>query len=174
VDGRATADVKVLAADGTELLSQTLTVKPADGAFAVRVPERGAVTPGEYAVQVQLRPDANDSVVLTDTARVVMTVPRGSSSARPGVAPRALDRPAPSADGRFAPRAANGFASSSRPPCRAPPRLDCWIAPDSRCRYRCRSARGRTIPGSSAGLSPTRCCRRSRPVSTRSRSRWER
>jgi VWFA-related protein len=72
----ATADVTVLAADGTELLSQTLTVKPSDGAFALRVPERGAVQPGEYAVQVQLRPDANENVVLADTARVVMTAPR--------------------------------------------------------------------------------------------------
>jgi VWFA-related protein len=72
----ATADVMVLAADGTELLSQTVPVKPADGAFSVRVPASGAVQPGEYAVQVQLRPDANDGVVLTDTARVVMAAPQ--------------------------------------------------------------------------------------------------
>jgi VWFA-related protein len=81
----ATADVTVLAADGTELLSQTLTVKPSEGAFAVRVPERGAVQPGEYAVQVQLRPDANESVVLADTARVVMSAPRGDELGTPVV-----------------------------------------------------------------------------------------
>jgi hypothetical protein len=81
----ATADVVVLAADGSELLSQTLTVKPTDGAFAVRVPERGAVQPGEYAVQVQLRPDANDGVVLTDTARVVMNSTRGDDLGTPVV-----------------------------------------------------------------------------------------
>jgi VWFA-related protein len=100
----ATADVKVLAADGTELLSQTLTVKPADGAFAVRVPERGAVTPGEYAVQVQLRPDANDSVVLTDTARVVMTAPRGEALGTPVVwrrGPSTGPRHLQTADTRF-------------------------------------------------------------------------
>jgi VWFA-related protein len=100
----ATADVKVLAADGTELLSQTLTVKPADGAFAVRVPERGAVTPGEYAVQVQLRPDANDSVVLTDTARVVMTAPRGEQLGTPVVwrrGPSTGPRHLQTADSRF-------------------------------------------------------------------------
>lgn len=68
----AKADVVVLGADGTELVSQTLNVKPSEGAFALRVPERGAVQPGEYAVQVQLRPDANDSLVLTDTARVAV------------------------------------------------------------------------------------------------------
>ena len=100
----ATADVTVLAADGTQLLSQTLTVKPADGAFAVRVPERGAVTPGEYAVQVQLRPDANDSVVLTDTARVVMTAPRGDALGTPVVwrrGPSTGPRHLQTADARF-------------------------------------------------------------------------
>jgi len=100
----ATADVMVLAADGTELLSQTLTVKPADGSFAVRVPERGAVTPGEYAVQVQLRPDANDSVVLTDTARVVMTAPRGEELGTPVVwrrGPSTGPRHLQTADTRF-------------------------------------------------------------------------
>jgi len=100
----ATADVMVLAADGTQLLSQTLTVKPADGSFAVRVPERGAVTPGEYAVQVQLRPDANDSVVLTDTARVVMTAPRGEELGTPVVwrrGPSTGPRHLQTADTRF-------------------------------------------------------------------------
>lgn len=100
----ATADVVVLAADGTELLSQTLTVKPADGAFAVRVPERGAVKPGEYAVQVQLRPDANDSVVLADTARVVMSAPRGDELGTPVVwrrGPSTGPRHLQTADARF-------------------------------------------------------------------------
>ncbi|HZI80541.1 MAG TPA: VWA domain-containing protein [Vicinamibacterales bacterium] len=100
----ATADVVVLAADGTELLSQTLTVKPSDGSFAVRVPERGAVQPGEYAVQVQLRPDANDSVVLTDTARVVMPAPRGDDLGTPVVwrrGPSTGPRHVQTADARF-------------------------------------------------------------------------
>jgi VWFA-related protein len=100
----ATADVMVLAADGTELLSQTLTVKPTDGAFAVRVPDRGAVQPGEYAVQVQLRPDANDSVVLTDTARVVMSAPRGDQLGTPVVwrrGPSTGPRHLQTADPRF-------------------------------------------------------------------------
>jgi len=100
----ATADVMVLAADGTELLSQRLTVKPSDGAFAVRVPERGAVQPGEYAVQVQLRPDANDSVVLTDSARVVMSAPRGDQLGTPVVwrrGPSTGPRHLHTADARF-------------------------------------------------------------------------
>lgn len=100
----ATADVVVLGADGTELLSQTLTVKPSEGGFAVRVPERGAVKPGEYAVQVQLRPDANDSVVLTDTARVVMSAPRGDELGTPVVwrrGPSTGPRHLQTADARF-------------------------------------------------------------------------
>jgi hypothetical protein len=100
----ATADVVVLAADGRELLSQTLTVKPSEGAFAVRVPERGSVQPGEYAVQVQLRPDANDSVVLTDTARVVMNTTSGDDLGTPVVwrrGPSTGPRHLQTADGRF-------------------------------------------------------------------------
>jgi VWFA-related protein len=100
----ATADVIVLGADGTELLSQTLTVKPSEGGFALRVPERGAVKPGEYAVQVQLRPDANDSVVLTDTARVVMSAPRGDALGTPVVwrrGPSTGPRHLQTADARF-------------------------------------------------------------------------
>jgi len=81
----AQADIVVLGADGSELVSQTLAVKPADGAFSLRVPERGAVKPGEYAVQVQLRPDANDSLVLTDTARVAVTASRSEELGAPVV-----------------------------------------------------------------------------------------
>jgi VWFA-related protein len=100
----ATADVTVLAADGTELLSHTLTVKPSEGAFSVRVPASGAVKPGEYAVQVQLRPDANDSVVVTDTARVVMNAPRGDELGAPVVwrrGPSTGPRHLQTADSRF-------------------------------------------------------------------------
>ena len=70
----------------------------------MRVPERGAVKPGEYAVQVQLRPDANDSVVLTDTARVVMTAPRGEELGTPVVwrrGPSTGPRHLQTADTRF-------------------------------------------------------------------------
>jgi len=100
----AKADVVVLRADGTELLSQTLTVRPADGTFSLRVPERGAVQPGEYAVQVQLRPDANDSLVLADTARVAVTASRGEELGAPVVwrrGPSTGPRHLQTADPRF-------------------------------------------------------------------------
>jgi VWFA-related protein len=100
----AKADVVVLRADGSEVLSQTLSVKPADGAFSVRVPEQGAVQPGEYAVQVQLRPDANDSLALTDTARVAVTASRGDELGTPVVwrrGPSTGPRYLQTADARF-------------------------------------------------------------------------
>jgi hypothetical protein len=100
----AQADIVVLGADGSELVSQTLTVSPADGAFSLRVPERGAVKPGEYAVQVQLRPDANDSLVLTDTARVAVTASVGEELGAPVVwrrGPSTGPRHLQTADARF-------------------------------------------------------------------------
>jgi VWFA-related protein len=100
----AKADVVVLAADGAELLSTTISVRPDDGAFAVQVPERGAVMPGEYAVQVQLRPDANESLVLTDTARVVVSAARGDQLGTPVVwrrGPSTGPRHVKTADPRF-------------------------------------------------------------------------
>jgi len=100
----AKADIVVLGADGSELMSQTLAVNPSDGAFALRVPERGAVTPGEYAVQVQLRPDANDRLVLTDTARVSVTASRREELGAPVVwrrGPSTGPRHVQTADARF-------------------------------------------------------------------------
>jgi len=69
----AKADVVVLASDGREMLARTIDVKAADGGFAFRVPDGGALAPGEYAVRVQLRPDANDGLVVSDTARVAVS-----------------------------------------------------------------------------------------------------
>jgi len=100
----AKADVVVLAADGAELLSRTISVRPDDGAFALQVPERGAVLPGEYAVQVQLRPDANESLVLTDTARVVVSAASGDQLGTPVVwrrGPSTGPRHVKTADFRF-------------------------------------------------------------------------
>jgi len=73
------AEVTVLAGDGSQVLSTTIDVPPADAAFAVRVPERGADV-SEYAVRVRIFPEADTSVSLSDTARVAMgSAPRGLS-----------------------------------------------------------------------------------------------
>ena len=66
----AQADIVVLAADGTEVLTRTIDVKASDAPIAVQVPETGGVAPGEYAVRVQLRSHADTDLALTDTARV--------------------------------------------------------------------------------------------------------
>jgi VWFA-related protein len=66
----AQADIVVLAADGSEVLTQTVDVKASDGPVAILVPASGGVAPGEYAVRVQLRSQADSEVALTDTARV--------------------------------------------------------------------------------------------------------
>jgi VWFA-related protein len=66
----AQADIVVLAADGSEVLTQTVDVKASDGPLAILVPASGGVAPGEYAVRVQLRSQADSEVALTDTARV--------------------------------------------------------------------------------------------------------
>jgi hypothetical protein len=66
----AQADIVVLAADGTEVLSRTVDMNASDGPLAVQVPETGGVAPGEYAVRVNLRSQADDALALTDVTRV--------------------------------------------------------------------------------------------------------
>jgi VWFA-related protein len=68
----AEAEVVVLAADGREVISRTLDLKADDGPFGIQVPEAGGIAPGEYAVQVRLRSQADETIELTDTARVVL------------------------------------------------------------------------------------------------------
>lgn len=77
----ATADVKVLAVDGTEVVSRTESIRTEDGPFGVEVPESGGLPAGEYAVSVQLRSDADTTLTLMDTARVVLGAPSGLGEA---------------------------------------------------------------------------------------------
>jgi VWFA-related protein len=66
------AEVVVLAADGTEVLSRTVELKADDGPFSIQVPETGGIASGEYAVRVRIRSQADEKTELTDTARVVL------------------------------------------------------------------------------------------------------
>jgi hypothetical protein len=66
----AQARVTVLASDGAEVASTTVGIKPSDSPLAIRVPESGGIPPGEYAVRVELRSEADTELVMTDTARV--------------------------------------------------------------------------------------------------------
>lgn len=66
------AEVVVLGADGEEVHSRTVTVAPGDGSFGLRIPERGTLAPGDYAVRVRLRPESGSDLVMSDTVRVVV------------------------------------------------------------------------------------------------------
>jgi hypothetical protein len=62
----------VVAADGTPVTSQTLDVPASTGGFGVRVTESAGLAPGEYAVRVRVRSDADNTLAVTDTARVIV------------------------------------------------------------------------------------------------------
>ena len=68
----AKADVVVLAADGSQVMSRTLDVRTEDGPFGFEVPDSGGLPPGEYAVRVKLTSAADTGQTLSDTARVVL------------------------------------------------------------------------------------------------------
>lgn len=68
----AKAEVTVLAADGRQVVSATLAVPSSQGSFALHVPDAGGVASGEYAVRVQVRPNGDETLAVSDSARVVV------------------------------------------------------------------------------------------------------
>ena len=68
--GSAQADVAVIAADGSQVSSSRLDIRPAQGAFTVQVPESGGVAAGDYTVRIRLRSPVDGELALSDTARV--------------------------------------------------------------------------------------------------------
>lgn len=74
----AKADVTVLAADGTEVTSATVAVPSSDGSFALQVPDTGGVAPGEYAVRVRVRPNGDETLAVSDSARVIVPAVPGA------------------------------------------------------------------------------------------------
>jgi VWFA-related protein len=77
----AKAEVVVVAADGKEIMARTLDVKTAEGPFTVDVPESGELPAGEYAVRIRLKSDADNTLSVSDTARVVLDKPATLSEA---------------------------------------------------------------------------------------------
>ena len=69
----AEAQITLVGVDGTQLLNTTVAVPAAAASFAIQLPETGALAPGDYAVNVRLRPESGSELALTDTVRV--TVP---------------------------------------------------------------------------------------------------
>ena len=76
------AEVTVMAGDGKQLFTKVLDVPAAENSFALRVPEQGEIPDEDYAVRVRIYPEGDQSVALSDTARVAL-----------GRAPRALSEP---------------------------------------------------------------------------------
>lgn len=69
----AEAEITVVGVDGSQVLARTVTLPSGAGTFAIQIPENGTLGPGDYAVNVLLRPESGSDLVLTDTMRV--TVP---------------------------------------------------------------------------------------------------
>jgi hypothetical protein len=66
----AQADVTVVDGDGATVLAKTIDVPAADGTFALRVPDSGDLPPGDYAVRVRVRPQADPSLPVSEVVRV--------------------------------------------------------------------------------------------------------
>jgi VWFA-related protein len=69
----AEAEVVVVGVDGSQVLSRTVTIPSGAGTFAIQIPDKGVLAPGDYAVNVRLRPESGSDLMMTDTVRV--TVP---------------------------------------------------------------------------------------------------
>ncbi|MBM3818618.1 MAG: VWA domain-containing protein [Acidimicrobiia bacterium] len=72
----ADADIVVVAANGTEVVSTTAEVAAGEGAFSLRVPT-DSLTSGEYAVRVRLRPKGS-GLPVTDTTRLIVPTAAGA------------------------------------------------------------------------------------------------
>jgi VWFA-related protein len=68
----AKAEVAVVAGDGKQVAATTVDVAGAEGGFTLRVPDNAGLVPGEYAVRVRVRPDADPSAALSETARAIV------------------------------------------------------------------------------------------------------
>jgi hypothetical protein len=66
------ADIAVTDSGGTQVSSQRIELKPAEGLFTVQLPDAGGVPSGEYTVRVRLRSPVEGELALTDTAKVTV------------------------------------------------------------------------------------------------------
>ena len=68
----AEATVVVVGADGTQVVSRTVALPSGEGTFGIHVPDDGVLAPGDYAVNVTLRPESGSDLAVSDTVRVVV------------------------------------------------------------------------------------------------------
>ena len=68
--GSAQVDVAVIAADGAQVATRRLDLRPADGAFTVEFPDAPGAAAGDYTVRIRLRSPVDGELALSDTVRV--------------------------------------------------------------------------------------------------------
>ena len=68
----AKADVTLVAASGVEIAAVSVDIAATEGAFTLRVPAAGTISPGEYAVRVRVRPNADPALPVSDIARLIV------------------------------------------------------------------------------------------------------
>ena len=66
------AEIAVTDAGGTQVSSQRIELKPAEGTFVVQLPDAGGMSAGDYTVRVRLRSPVEGELGLTDAARVTV------------------------------------------------------------------------------------------------------
>ena len=126
--GSAQVDVAVIAADGAQVATRRLDLRPADGAFTVEFPDAPGAAAGDYTVRIRLRSPVDGELALSDTVRV--SVKDGTLARRcRDVAARTVHRPAASAHGRSAISAQRAHSPrAGRPPRPSLPRRASSIA----------------------------------------------
>jgi hypothetical protein len=72
------ADVTVLDAGRTAVLTRTFEMEPDDSTFALRVPASGTLPVGDYSVRVRLRPADGDDLALQEVTRVSLQPAAGT------------------------------------------------------------------------------------------------
>lgn len=73
----ATADIAVVGGDGKDVVATSVELPPGDGTFSLRLPDSTALTAGEYAVRVRVRPGADPALPVTSSAK--LAVPASAS-----------------------------------------------------------------------------------------------
>ena len=68
----AEAEIVVVGVDGSQVLTRNVTIPAGAATFAIQVPDGGALAPGDYAVNVRLRPESGSDLMVTDTVRVTV------------------------------------------------------------------------------------------------------
>jgi VWFA-related protein len=68
--GSVQADVAVIGADGAQVATRRLDIRPAEGAFTVEFPDARGAAAGDYTVRIRLRSPVDGELGLSDTARV--------------------------------------------------------------------------------------------------------